>query len=164
MNSWRCLQPPRVETHGRLFGESSFHFHHSRHFFVGNDSVPIQLAQCWFPPVVNFDLWERFPRPRSRQRGSLRPRARRVAVLGVGAEGTNEYNVICRNASVLAFRLWPTIFTGAPFRLQNICRNGVPPRSRTTTALYKSLSTPIQNSPLLIQQTSVFYESALVLD
>ena len=38
--------------------------------------------------VVNFDLGERFPRPRSQQRGSLRPRARRVAVLGVGAEGS----------------------------------------------------------------------------
>ena len=46
-----------------------------------------------------------------------------------------EYDVICRNASVLAFHLWPTIFAGAPFRLQNICRNGVPPRSRTTTPL-----------------------------
>ena len=43
--------------------------------------------------------------------------------------------MICRNASVLAFHLWPTIFAGAPFRLQNICRNGVPPRSRTTTPL-----------------------------
>jgi len=96
----------------------------------------------------------------SQQRGSLRPRARRVCVLGVGAgeffevfdaksrvwgqigpenkliEGqANEYDVICRNASVLAFHLWPTIFAGAPFRLQNICRNGVPPRSRTTTPL-----------------------------
>jgi len=47
----------------------------------------------------------------------------------------NEYDVICRNASVLAFHLWPTMFAGAPFRLQNICRNGVPPRSRTTTPL-----------------------------
>jgi len=49
----------------------------------------------------------------------------------------NEYDVICicRNASVLAFRLWPTIFAGAPFGLQNICRKGVPPRSRTTTPL-----------------------------
>jgi len=28
--------------------------------------------------VANFDLGERFPRPRSQQRGSLRPRARRV--------------------------------------------------------------------------------------
>jgi len=37
--------------------------------------------------VVNFDLRERFPRPRSQQWGSLRPRARRVAVLGVGAGG-----------------------------------------------------------------------------
>ena len=26
----------------------------------------------------------------------------------------NEYDVICRNASVLAFQLWPTIFAGAP--------------------------------------------------
>jgi len=34
----------------------------------------------------------------------------------------NEYDVICRNASVLAFHLWPTIFAGAPFRLENICR------------------------------------------
>jgi len=37
--------------------------------------------------VANFDLVERFPRPRSQQRGSLRPRARRVAVLEVGAGG-----------------------------------------------------------------------------
>ena len=37
--------------------------------------------------VVNFDSGERFPRPRSQQRGSLRPRARREAVLGVGAGG-----------------------------------------------------------------------------
>ena len=98
--------------------------------------------------VVNFDLGERFPRPRSQQRGSLHPRARRVAVLGVGAGGSrplpprglgvsprkfffetfdakspvwgqfgpennliegqpNEYDVICRNASVLAFHLGP---------------------------------------------------------
>jgi len=29
----------------------------------------------------------------------------------------NEYDVICRNSSVLAFHLlWPTIFAGAPFR------------------------------------------------
>ena len=27
----------------------------------------------------------------------------------------NEYDVICRNASVLAFYLWPTIIAGAPF-------------------------------------------------
>ena len=36
----------------------------------------------------------------------------------------DEYDVICRNASVLAFHLLPTIFAGAPSRLQNICRNG----------------------------------------
>ena len=47
----------------------------------------------------------------------------------------NEYGVICRNASVLAFHQWPTTFSGAPFQLQNICRNGIPPRSRTTTPL-----------------------------
>ena len=122
--------------------------------------------------MVNFDLGERFPRPRSQQRESLRPRARSVAVLGVGAGGVappaegvrgchplknfwdfwyqiprlgqfgpenkltegqpNEYDVMCRNASVLAFHLWPTIFPGAPFWLQNICRNGVPLRFRTT--------------------------------
>jgi len=34
--------------------------------------------------VVNFDLGEQFPRPGSQQWGSLHPRARRVAVLGVG--------------------------------------------------------------------------------
>jgi len=46
----------------------------------------------------------------------------------------DEYDVICRNASVLAFHLWSTIlnFAGAPFRLQNICRNSVLPRSSTT--------------------------------
>ena len=38
----------------------------------------------------------------------------------------NEYYVICRNASVLAVHPWPTIFAGAPFRLQNICRNASP--------------------------------------
>jgi len=37
--------------------------------------------------VVNFDLVERFPRPRAQQRGSLRPRAWRVAVVGMGAGG-----------------------------------------------------------------------------
>ena len=39
--------------------------------------------------VVNFDLGERFPRPRSQQRQNLRPPhgARRLAVLGVCAGG-----------------------------------------------------------------------------
>ena len=37
--------------------------------------------------VVNFDLGERFLRPRSQQRGNLRPRARRVVVLEVSAGG-----------------------------------------------------------------------------
>ena len=131
--------------------------------------------------VVNFDMGERFPRPRSQQRGSLCPRSRRVAVLGVDSGGgpgvsppgkfleifdaksrvwgqfgpkrerqfgpenkliegqPNEYDVFCRN--VLAFHLWPTIFAGAPLRLQNICRNGVPPRSRTTTPLLVTSAT-----------------------
>ena len=97
--------------------------------------------------MVNFDLGERFPRPGSQQRGSLRPRARRVAVLEVGVGGgralpeifveifdakfrvwgqfgsenkliegqLNEYDVICRNASVLAFHQWPAIFAGTAF-------------------------------------------------
>ena len=43
--------------------------------------------------------------------------------------------LICWNATVLAFCLWPTTFTGAPFRLQTICWSGVPPSSGTTTAL-----------------------------
>ena len=126
--------------------------------------------------MVNFDFGGTVSRPRSQQRWSLRPRARRAAVLGVGPGGGRplplkgsggvtpgiffrslmpnpafrgqfgpenkliegqpyEYDVLCRNASVLAFQLWPTIFAVAPFRLQNICRNGVPPRSRTTTPL-----------------------------
>jgi len=103
----------------------------------------------------------------------MRPRARRVAVLGVGAKGgrplplfdaksrvwgqfgpenklivgqPNEYDVICRNASATTFHLWPTIFAGAPFRLQNIYRNGVPPRSRTTT--------PLQILPSFLASTS----------
>jgi len=37
--------------------------------------------------VVNFNLGGRFPRPRSQQRGRLRPRSRRVAVLEVGVGG-----------------------------------------------------------------------------
>jgi len=96
--------------------------------------------------VVNFDLGERFPR--SQQRGSLPPpRTRRVALRFLmpnpafggqfGPENKliegqpNEYDVICRNTSVLAFHLWPTIFAGVPFRLQNICWNGVPPHHYT---------------------------------
>jgi len=58
----------------------------------------------------------------------------------------NEYDVICRNASVLAFHLWPTTFAGAPFRLRNICRNGVPPRSRTTTPLEPDLQNILRQS------------------
>jgi len=57
----------------------------------------------------------------------------------------NEYDVICRNTSVLAFHLWPTIFAGAPFQLQNICRNGVPSRSRTNTRLAVPLPRKFMN-------------------
>jgi len=64
----------------------------------------------------------------------------------------NEYNMICRNASVLAFHLWPTIFAGAPFRLQNICWNGVPPRSRTTTPLPTG---PQQQTRRMLLQQSI---------
>ena len=134
--------------------------------------------------MVSFDLGERFPRPRYQQRGSLRPRARRVAVLGRMREGVapsfwggpgchprkifwdfwcqiqrlgqfgpenkliegqpKEYDVIWRNASVLAFHLWPTIFAGAPSRLQNIYRNGVPPRSRTTTLMRRIITVTVR--------------------
>jgi len=37
---------------------------------------------------VNFDLGERFPRPRSEKPGSLRPRARGIAVLGLDVGGS----------------------------------------------------------------------------
>jgi len=104
------------------------------------------MGRCFYTGktagCVYVDLGERFPRPRSEHRGSLRPHARRVAVLGMGAGGSrplplrgpgvspgkffvifdaksriwgqfgpdnkliegqlNEYDVICRNASVLA--------------------------------------------------------------
>ena len=55
---------------------------------------------------------------KSRVRGQFGPENKLI-------EGQpNAYDVICRNASVLTFHLWPTIFAGASFRLQNICRNG----------------------------------------
>ena len=50
--------------------------------------VGLMLCQYKSGGVLeNFDLGERFPRPRSQQRGSLCPCARRVAMLGVGAGG-----------------------------------------------------------------------------
>ena len=98
--------------------------------------------------AVNFDLGERFPRPRSHPGNFFEIFDAKYRVWGqFGPENKliegqlNEYDVICRNASVLAFHLWPTIFAGAPFRLRNICRNGVPPRSRTTTPLVVSGTT-----------------------
>jgi len=66
----------------------------------------------WPPPPENF-LTLFMP---SRVRGQFGPENKLI-------EGQpNEYDVICLNASVLAFHVWPTIFAGAPFRLQNICR------------------------------------------
>jgi len=44
----------------------------------------------------------------------------------------NEYDVICRNASVYAFHLWPT---NLPERRSGSKIFGVPQRSRTTTPL-----------------------------
>ena len=63
--------------------------------------------------------------------------------------------MICRNASVLALHRRPTIFAGAPFRLRNICRNGVPPRSRTTTPLHTT-------SGVRLQSVSVDYDNTVV--
>jgi len=69
-----------------------------------------------------------------------------------------EYDVICRNASVLAFHLWSTIFAGAAFRLKNICRNGVPPRSRTTTPLFtpRELNTAVREQSRVLNQATYF--------
>jgi len=47
----------------------------------------LRLASRCQGVVVNFDLGERFLRPRSQQQGSLRSCAQRVAVLGVGVGG-----------------------------------------------------------------------------
>jgi len=66
----------------------------------------------------------------------------------------NEYDVICRNASVLAFHLWPTIFAGAPFRLQNICQNGVLSRSGTTTLM--QVTSPATENPACAVQVCHF--------
>ena len=52
----------------------------------------------------------------------------------------NEYDVIYWNTSVSAFHLWPAIFAGALFWLQNICRNSIPPHSHTTTPLFDRYS------------------------
>jgi len=74
------------------------------------------------PPEIFFEIFD----AKSRVWGQFGPENKLT-------EGQhNEYDVIYRTASVLASHLWPTIFAGAPFRLQNICRNGVPSRSRTT--------------------------------
>jgi len=54
--------------------------------------------------------------------------------------------LICWNATVLAFRLWPTTFTRASFWLQTICRS-----SGTTTALVSSVHHYItRNSALAV--------------
>jgi len=68
----------------------------------------------------------------------------------------NEYDVICRNASVLAFHLWPTIFAGAPFRLQNICQNGVLSRSGTGTTTLMQVTSPATENPACAVQVCHF--------
>jgi len=55
----------------------------------------------------------------------------------------NEYDVICWNASALAFHLWPTIFAGAPFRLQNICRTTTPLLDTKQRSFWRRSSQPV---------------------
>jgi len=91
----------------------------------GRGSPPPAEGVRGVTPEFFFEIFD----AKSRVRGQFGPENKLI-------EGQpNEYDVIFRNASVLAFHLWPTIFAGAPSRLQNICRIGVPPRSRTTTPL-----------------------------
>jgi len=119
--------------------------------------------------VVNFDLWEPFPRPRSQLSGSRGVTPGKIFEIfdakcriwgQFGPENKliegqpNEYDVICWNASVLEFHLWLTIFAGVPFRLQNICRNSVPPRSRTITPLWVCICMYIWLAVIL---TSILY-------
>jgi len=66
----------------------------------------------------------------------------------------NEYDVVCRNASVLALHLWPTIFAGAPFQLQKNYRNGVAPRSRTITPLFVLLMSHIGLFHVIVESTN----------
>jgi len=73
----------------------------------------------------------------------------------------NEQDVICQKASVLAFHLWPTIFAGASFWLQDICRNGVTPRSRTTTPLHSAIQ-PLILKALKASQMSSLREAYIL--
>ena len=62
------------------------------------------------PPKFFFEIFD----AKSRVWGQFGPENKLI-------EGQpDEYDVTCRNASVLAFHLWPTMFAGAPIRLQNI--------------------------------------------
>ena len=72
--------------------------------------------------VVNFDLGERFPRPRSQQQGSLRPRARRVAVLGVGAGGGRDF-FYAKSQVLGQFGPENELIEGQPNEYDVICRN-----------------------------------------
>jgi len=77
------------------------------------------------PPEISFEIFD----AKSRVWRQFGPENKLI-------EGQpNKYGMICRNASVLAFHLWPTIFAAALFRIQNICQNGIPLCSRTTTPL-----------------------------
>jgi len=96
----------------------------------GTGSPPLADGVRGVTPGKFFEIFD----TKSRVRGQFGPENKLI-------EGRpNAYDVICRNASVLTFHLWPTIFAGASFRLQNICRNDVPPRSRTTTPLPSTLT------------------------
>ena len=116
--------------------------------------------------VVNFDLGERFPRPRSQQRGSLRPRARRVAVLGVGAGGVEIFDAKSRVWGNLGHKInWSRVnlssttwFAGTRFSVSvppvanDICRSAVPaptylPERRSTAPLHPCSSVITPRSP-----------------
>jgi len=92
--------------------------------------------------VVNFDLGERFPRPSSQQRQSLRPRARRVAVLGVGAGGGHPRNFfeIFDAKSRVGGQFGPEtkLIEGQPDEYDVICRNEMVYNTRPKTVTHPS--------------------------
>ena len=96
--------------------------------------------------MVNFDLGERFPRPSSQQRRSLRPRARarRVAVLGVGAGGGHPRNFFLRflmpNPALGVGQFGPEtkLIEGQPNEYDVICRNEIVYNTRPKTVTHPS--------------------------
>jgi len=86
---------------------TKWHMYGSQHkqqikllFIAGSHALTHSIKQLLSRGVVvNLDFGERFPRPRSQQRGRLRPCARRVAVLGLGAgrgPGVLPPEIFCR--------------------------------------------------------------------